>query len=127
FVPPVYIRSLIRKGYYHGKGLGFIQQESTFWTADLWNKVGGLRTDLKLAGDFYLWREFAKHASLKTIQTVLASFRRHSSQLTYAKDNYYKEIEPFITLPASLLSKAKANVLISLLNHRQVINLGRLS
>jgi len=68
FFIPIYPRALIKKGCYHGKGLGFIQQESTFWTRRLWNKVGGeLNNTLQLAGDFYLWKSFAEHSSLYTV------------------------------------------------------------
>ncbi|NJO85210.1 MAG: glycosyltransferase [Blastochloris sp.] len=38
------IRSLIRRGWYHGRGLGFIRQESTFWRRSLWEKSAVMST-----------------------------------------------------------------------------------
>jgi glycosyltransferase involved in cell wall biosynthesis len=95
FFIPIYSRFLIKKGCYQGKGLGWIQQESTFWTRKLWNKAGGeVNSTLQLAGDFYLWKSFAEHSHLYTINAVLAGFRVHSGQKTYSSmDKYYQEIK----------------------------------
>ena len=41
------------------KGGSFIQQESTFWTRELWDKSGAFISDrYKYAGDFELWMRF---------------------------------------------------------------------
>lgn len=37
---PVYPRKYIAMGYFDGRVAGFIQQESTFWTKELWDKCG---------------------------------------------------------------------------------------
>jgi hypothetical protein len=34
-LPTGYFRPLIRRGWYHGLGLGFIRQEGTFWRRSL--------------------------------------------------------------------------------------------
>lgn len=97
FVIPVYYRSFIKRGFYHDKGLGFIQQESTFWTRQLWEKAGGKTEDqLLYAGDFFLWKTFSKYSDLYTINTVLGGFRKHGNQKTTNMDGYYKEIKDFI-------------------------------
>lgn len=90
-------RSLIRRGWYHGRGLGFIRQEGTFWRRSLWNKVSGINPALHYAMDFDLWRRFAAHAPLVTVDQHLAVFRTQPQQKTSALDKYYAEAD--ITLP----------------------------
>lgn len=92
-VRPRYRRAWIRRGWYHGRGLGFIQQESTFWTARLWDIAGGFPDGLRLAGDFYLWRQFAAEVELKTMTSALAMRRGHDGQLTADMDAYYQEVD----------------------------------
>lgn len=65
-----------------------IQQESCFWTKDLYEKVGGIDKNCRLAGDFHLWVKFAHCTDLYTVNSVLAGFRIH-------EDNY-QEIEMLI-------------------------------
>jgi len=56
----------------------WIQQESTFWTRDLWNKAGGkLNIKVRYAEDFNLWLRFFKYAELYYVNTILAGFRYH--------------------------------------------------
>lgn len=127
FITPIYSRRLIRKGYYHGKGLGFIQQESTFWRRCLWDKIkGNLRTDVKYAGDFYLWKEFANHADLYTAQTMISGFRKHDAQLTTNQDLYYDEIKNFVTPTTVILGKLKFNVLLSILKNKKAIKTNKI-
>ena len=45
----VYPQKYIKKGYMEGRIMGFIQQESTFWRKELWNKAGGIDTNYKYA------------------------------------------------------------------------------
>lgn len=85
-------RGLIARGAYHGRMLGFIRQESTFWRRALWERTGGLNTTLHYGMDFDLWRRFARHADLVTVQARLAAFRRHDAQKTAHIDRYYAEI-----------------------------------
>ena len=90
-------RDLIRRGWYHGRGLGFIRQEGTFWRKHLWDKVGGINPSLHYAMDFDLWRRFAAHAPLVTVDQHLAAFRTQPQQKTSAIDKYYAEAG--VTLP----------------------------
>lgn len=90
--PKRYFRPLIARGYYRGDYLGFIQQESTFFSRDLYDRVR-LSTQLKLAGDYDLWRQMAKCEKLYSLKTVLASFRRHDDQLSTNLDQYYLECD----------------------------------
>ena len=90
---PLYYRKFIQKGLYDGRVLGFIQQESTFWMRELWIKAGArIPQDIKLAGDYYLWKKFACYEELYTLNTVLSGFRKHSNQKTNDLSLYYNEI-----------------------------------
>ena len=84
----------IERGWYYGKALGYIQQESTFWTRDLWERAGGFPSGIELAGDYWLWRQFARETELKTIDTVLGGFRnRGEGQLSANQSKYHSEVE----------------------------------
>lgn len=86
-------RWLIRKGWYHGRALGFIRQESTFWRRELWERAGShVITARRYGMDFDLWQRFAAHASLVTVVAPLAAFRHHSAQKTNTIAPYYAEI-----------------------------------
>lgn len=74
-------------------GMGFIQQESTFWRRQLWHKAGGLRTQFKLAGDFDLWARFYQHEELYGITHKLGGFRFHGANRSLQSDDYTKEAE----------------------------------
>lgn len=91
--PFVYCRSYLKAGFYEGRMLGFIQQESTFFTKELWEKAGGKIPDnYQYAGDYFLWKSFAKYEPLYTVNSILANFRVHGSQKTSQMDKYYEEI-----------------------------------
>ena len=89
---PYFRRKWIKKGWYHGGALGWMQQESMFWTDELWNKKGGFPDDAKLAGDYYLWMKFAEMSDLKQVGTVISGFREHDDQLTSDMHDYSSEI-----------------------------------
>lgn len=90
-----YRRKWIEKGYYNGKILRLIQQESTFWTKELFQRAnaGELISKYDMAGDFALWREFAKHESLYSVSTAIAGFRVHTGQKSSDMEKYYGEIK----------------------------------
>ncbi len=89
--PVGYFSSFIRQGWYHGRGLGFIPQESTFWRRDLWDRVGGMDERLHFALDFDLWRRFAAHTDLVTARTLLAAYRIQPAQKSTQMRVYYSE------------------------------------
>ena len=85
-------RALIRRGWYHGRGLGFIRQEGTFWRRTLWEQAGGQVSEhFQQAMDFDLWRRFAAHADLVTVDSILAAFRFQPNQKTADSAYYYHE------------------------------------
>ncbi len=90
-------RALIRLGMFNGRCLGWIQQESTFFTRRLLDlvpesKIEAIR-DTKVAGDFMLWQEFARHRPLMTAPTVIGGFRSHGANASVVSlDLYYREL-----------------------------------
>ena len=94
--PCAFARIYLRQGRYDGRTLPFLQQEGTFWRASLWQKTGGLNAQLRLAGDWDLWRRFAEYNELITMRAVLGFHRRLQGQLSEDRDGYYREIDQII-------------------------------
>lgn len=105
-IMPVYPRKWIEKGYFDGRVAGFIQQESTFWSRDLWEKNKEVIGKYKYAGDYHLWRAFAKTQNLYTVDSILSGFRVHAGQKSENLEAYYKEIEP-LSCWGAVLKKLK--------------------
>lgn len=91
--PQIYNRELVRAGLQDDRHRSFVMQEGSFWKGWLWRKAGGLRSDLRLAGDFDLWRRFAGYAAPYSCEQVLAMHRRHAAQLSAQADRYFDEID----------------------------------
>ena len=85
-------RWFIRKGWMENRKLWSIQQESSFWKRELYEQVGGLDQQYKLAGDYHLWKKFADVADLYMVDSVLAGFRIHEGQLSGNIEEYRAEI-----------------------------------
>ena len=97
----------IQKGYYNGKYLPFIQQESTFWTASLLKTVDLDRfRSLKLAGDYYLWKCFSIQEELSIASCLFAGFRKQAGQLSEAKEAYMKELRSFCPMNPNAWERA---------------------
>lgn len=90
------LSSLIKLGFYHGKGLGFIPQEGTFWRRSLWIKSGKFIDKKYFCLDFKLWQRFAKYASLVTLEAPLAAFRLNPNRKTNIMNHYYHDIHPLM-------------------------------
>ncbi len=88
-----YARARLAKGEYDGRRLPPVMQEGTFWKLNLWQQVGGLNIELKLAGDWDLWRRMARHARLINLRAVLAYHRRRSGQLSGDMAKYWAELD----------------------------------
>jgi glycosyltransferase involved in cell wall biosynthesis len=101
-VRPHYRREWIRRGWYHGSGFGWVQQESMFWTAGLWERRGGFPDGVRLAGDYYLWRQFAEETHPVQLGTVLGGYRVHDDQLTADLEEYHDEVPDLGPLPRAL-------------------------
>jgi glycosyltransferase involved in cell wall biosynthesis len=74
-----------------------IAQDSTFWRGRLWHVVGGVNADLRLIGDYELWRRFSEHADLVTVDAMLSSFRERPGQLSEGLSAYHAEMDQCLT------------------------------
>ena len=91
-----YPRALIRRGLFQGNALGWIQQESSFFTRGLLDRVpaqtlAAIRRT-KLAGDFLLWRAFAQFAGPLPLPLPLSGFRKHDANASGAVGKYHAEM-----------------------------------
>lgn len=93
--PLYYSRPCIERGWYDGRRLWWIQQESLFWTRALYERAGGINTTMKYAGDFDLWCRFARYAPLFTTNVAMGGFRVHSGQKSADVAAYRAEQGPF--------------------------------
>jgi len=91
-MPAIYNSRMIAKGVYDGRQMYFIPQEACFWTRQLWERVGGLDSTYRSAGDYHLWKKFAKEAELYTVQCNLAAFQVRENQKSSDRETYYKEV-----------------------------------
>lgn len=94
----IYQRDPVYSKYYfyllkHELSFSFIQQESTFWRKELWEKSGGrLKTQYALAADFDLWLRFFKHEKLYCTNKQLGAFRIRKGQKSANKEQYLNEV-----------------------------------
>jgi glycosyltransferase involved in cell wall biosynthesis len=86
----IYNQDWIRLGIY-GRYAYFISQESVFWRSSLWKKIGKIDEKFKLAGDYYLWTQFAKYTPLWSLDAPLSCFRKRQGQLSEDSKTYQKE------------------------------------
>lgn len=95
----LYPRKAIQAGIYDERvfPMTFIQQEGTFWRRELWQKAGGAKGNLRLAGDYDLWRRFANHAELIVVDRALGSFRMREGRLSQNRKAYYAEIDRLLS------------------------------
>lgn len=69
----------------------WIQQESTFWTRELWQKAGSsMNQQLEYASDLELWLRFFRFEKLYSTSALLGSFRlRSKNQVSLDKYDAY--------------------------------------
>ncbi|HML91670.1 glycosyltransferase [Methyloceanibacter sp.] len=91
--PYLYPTALIAQGLCDGRYARFVQQEGAFWTPDLWKCAGGLSSKFRLAGDWDLWRRFARFAAFNTLDTLTGFHRRHPGQLSADLTDYHAEVD----------------------------------
>ena len=88
---PVYSRFYFYLKRYE-RTFSFIQQESTFWTRETWEKAGGvINREYTIAGDFDLWMRFFRTEKLYCTKVRLAAFRKRKGQQSGNADLYLKE------------------------------------
>ncbi len=91
--PYQYPQNIIKKGYAHNCGWGFIQQESTIFSRKIFEDVGGFKNNYKMAGDYFLWKDFAKKNRLVSVNISIGVQRKWEGQMQNNLEFYYKEIE----------------------------------
>lgn len=91
FLPHPFQRRYIECGMY-GTRLPALQQESTFWRSPLTQEIDldALRP-LKLAGDYFIWKSFAKNHELYVINSHLGAFSIEQGQLSQQVPGAYRK------------------------------------
>ena len=85
---------LYQKGFHVPWVMGWNQQPSTFWSADIFNLCGKkFNESMQCSFDIDLWIRFSKHADLVYIRSVLAMMRQHAEQKSRTLKLDFKEIE----------------------------------
>ena len=94
---------LVSLGLYDGTNLPFIQQEGTFFKCKIWrkhlNEIKAAWSNLKLAGDYFLWKQFASSGTIFYLyDQPLAIFRmdRKGGQLSSNIDKYQAEMNSLV-------------------------------
>jgi glycosyltransferase involved in cell wall biosynthesis len=101
-VPFRYRRDLLLKGLY-GQRLPFLQQESTFWARSLHPLVDFDRlATCRLAGDYYLWRCFAREEEPAVVAAYLGGFTVHPEALSADQSEYFREVATLADPPGLL-------------------------
>ena len=87
----------------------WIQQEGTYFRADLWREAGGsLDLSLSVAADLELWARFFRYAALEKITAVLGIFRYHEGQRSeQGRQLYYREALEVLERERTLMGNAK--------------------
>lgn len=91
--PQAFSRASLAAGLHDGRTFPFVMQEGTFFTGALWLKVGGVDASFRLAGDWDLWRRMARQTNHFSVDTITASHRRRSGQLSEDIDKYLAEVD----------------------------------
>lgn len=83
---------IIENGLSDGIHWDFVQQEGSFFTGNLWKKAceHNVFEGFSFAGDWNLWRFFAKHTLYYHVPWPLATFRKHENQLSKKRWEEYK-------------------------------------
>lgn len=71
-------------------------QDGVFWRRHAYQAVGGMRRDLKLAGDFDLWLRLSARFHLVKRPEHVSCFRVISGQLSSQMDDYHEEMQQSI-------------------------------
>ena len=71
---------------------GYIPQESTIFTKNLYVKSGKINKQFKYAGDYNLWKRFSNHASLVSVNIKIGIFRKRNGQISENQKIYLQEV-----------------------------------
>lgn len=88
----------------------WIQQESTFWTRQLWDNAGGyINQDYKFMVDGELWTRFFPLEKLYAVECILGGYRSHKDNR--AKHNYHLCCNEMDKAIQTMASNCDANTL----------------
>lgn len=90
----LYQQDWIANGLY-GPVMHFIQQDSVFWRSELFELSGGVDSSYSAAGDFALWRKFAQHAPLWSLNFCVSCFRKVAGQKSEDAQGYWQEVRDY--------------------------------
>ena len=79
----------LQNGWYCKNGYGHLQQESMFWSKELWGKVTGLNCKYNMAADYDLWIRFSKYERLYSLGIPLSAFRMHANSRSVINADQY--------------------------------------
>jgi glycosyltransferase involved in cell wall biosynthesis len=118
----------LRRGFVH------IPQQSAFWRADLWRKVGPLDPSFFFAMDYDLWVRLAALAPVQYVPHLWASFRLHTEGKTITADDrcwpemlkvHYRDGGSWLgVLPAKYILRKMVAPLINI-RRRKKMRIGR--
>lgn len=90
--PTIWGSWVIANGFHDGQTFPMLPQEAMSWRGQLWSEIREFPQSLRLAGDFWLWREFARNGHSPTpVGFPLGAFRRRPGQLSDG-DSYGLEV-----------------------------------
>jgi 2-polyprenyl-3-methyl-5-hydroxy-6-metoxy-1,4-benzoquinol methylase/GT2 family glycosyltransferase len=72
-------------------------QDGVFFRKEAYLKVGGVRRDLRLAGDFDLWLRLSRYYQFVRLPEHVSCFRIRAGQLSQAESAYREEMRQCIT------------------------------
>lgn len=88
-------RAAILRGWCHDGFLGCLQQESMFFRSEMVHRlsqgeIAEIRAQ-RLAGDFAMWRAFARQSPLTAVPVLLGGFRTHGQNRSIRMAELYAE------------------------------------
>lgn len=86
----IYRQDWLAAGIY-GQESYFVQQDSVFWKAELWNKVAPMPKQYRSAADYWLWVQMAKHAPLWSLNLHVSNFMKREGQISKGVSKYKGE------------------------------------
>jgi glycosyltransferase involved in cell wall biosynthesis len=96
---------------------GYVPQESTIFTKELYVKSGGVNRHFKYAGDFYLWSEFSKNSKLISVNIPIGIFRKRNNQMSENQKIYLQEVNKIdCTIPLGKILRFLYSVIINNIN-----------
>ncbi len=96
---------------------GYVPQESTIFTKELYIKSGGINRQLKYAGDFDLWSKFSKNSELISVNIPIGIFRKRDNQISENQKIYLQEVNKInCIIPFGKILRFVYSVIVNIIN-----------